>query len=114
MRLPSTLLPDRITVEPYLGNGATGPQYGPPVGVRARIEGKRRVVRRVNAGADIGSDVVSTTSTIIRPSIQVRPESRVTIPLAYSATGRDESYEVLQVIVGKGLRRPAYLELVLG
>jgi len=42
-RVPSSLLPHRLTVTPYLGDDATGaPVYDTPVrGVRARVEPSR-------------------------------------------------------------------------
>lgn len=112
MRVPGTLLRQRIKVEPYLGATAHGPSWGPPMSVRARVEGKRRTVRKVNAGSDIGTDVISTASATIRPTIDIPAESKVTAPNPVS--GREETYEVLDVIVGQGLTGPVYLELLLG
>lgn len=111
--LPSAALRGRVILEPYLGEGATGPTYGPQEGVRARIEYGRRVVRRVNAGPDVGADIVASVRVITRPR-RVRPETKATIPAAHSTTGADETYQVLAVQDGQGLGRPAYTELMLG
>jgi len=105
MRVPSSLLRQQATIEPYQGNTGRGPTWGEPVEVRCRFEGKRRVIRRINAG-DSGSDVISSGSVTIRPTIEVPTESRVTIGT--------RTYEVLDVIVGEGLTRPAWLELLVG
>jgi hypothetical protein len=105
MLVPSSLLRQQATIEPYQGNTGRGPVWGEPVVVRCRFEGKRRVVRRVNAG-DSGSDVISSGSVTIRPGLDVPTESRVTISA--------RTYEVLDVIVGEGLTRPAYIELMVG
>ena len=105
MLVPSSLLRQQATIEPYEGNTGRGPTWGPAVTVRCRFEGKRRAIRRVNAG-DSGSDVISSGSVTIRPGLDVPTESRVTIAA--------RSYEVLDVIVGQGLTRPAYIELLVG
>lgn len=99
--VPTALLPDRITIEAQSGvDGMGRPIYAQPVTVRARVEGKRRTVRRSD-----GTDVISSASAIVRPSVEVAPESRVV------HDGR--TYEVLDVLAGQGLSRPAYRELVL-
>lgn len=46
MRLPRHWLRHTITVEPYLGEGGTGPLYGPPVTVRCHLERMRESARR--------------------------------------------------------------------
>lgn len=100
--IPTSLLPHRITIEPYEGeSGAAGPVYGTSFQARARVEGRRRAVRSAN-----GTDVISSASAIVRPHVNPRPESKVL------HDGR--RYEILEVIVGQGLRRPEYRELVLG
>lgn len=106
MLVPTSLLRQQVTIEPYQGNTATGPTWGPPVTVRCRFEGKRRTIRRANAGTDAGSDVISTGSVTIRPDLDVPTESRATVD--------GHAYEVLDVIVGEGLTQPAYLELLVG
>lgn len=99
-KVPTALLPDTITVEPYQGAGAYGPVYAAAVQIRARVEGRRRTVRRAD-----GTDLISSATAIIRPGTEVATESRV--------THEDRTYEVVDVLIGEGLRRPAYYELVL-
>lgn len=102
MRVPSSLLRSSITVEPYLGAGAYGPSYGTAVTLRARVEGRRRAVRRPD-----GTDVIASATATIRPEgPDVPVESRVV------HAGR--TYEVLDVVLGEGLTRPTYRELILG
>ena len=100
MKVPTSLLRETITVEAFLGTGAYGPSYGAAQSLRARVEGKRRVVRKAD-----GTDLISSATATIRPDVTVATESRVT----HGAN----VYEVVDVIVGEGLTRPAYLELVL-
>lgn len=106
MLVPRSLLRQEATVEPYDGETATGPVWGEPFTLPCRFEGKRRTIRRVNAGADAGNDVISTGSVTIRPDRDIPVLSRVTVD------GR--RYEVFDVLVGEGLTRPAYLELLVG
>lgn len=101
MLVPRSLLNRTITVEPYEGSSAYGPVYGEPVEMRARVEGRRRTVRRPD-----GVDVISQASATIRPGTPVPAESRVTID--------GQAYWVLDVVQGEGLTGPAYVELVLG
>lgn len=102
MKIPDAALREVITVEPYRGSGAYGPIYGDAFTLRARVEGRRRAVRNRE-----GVDVISSASATIRPDAREVPaESKVT------HDGND--YEVLDVIIGEGLTRPAYRELILG
>lgn len=106
--IPNAVLRQRITVEPYLGESAYGPTYGTAVrGIPARVVGKRRAVRKVD-----GTDVISTASISVRPTIDVPVESRVTIP--HPVTGADEIFEVLDVLIAQGLTRPDHLEVLVG
>lgn len=100
MRVPSSLLRETITIEAFLGAAAYGPKYGPATSVKARVEGRRRAVRTAD-----GTDVIASATAIVRPEVEVTPESRVV------HDGR--TYEVLDVLVGEGLTRPAYRELIL-
>ncbi|AGP56824.1 hypothetical protein [Streptomyces rapamycinicus] len=77
MRVPDALLRHRVTVEPYLGDTAYGPTYGPPVpNVRALVAATVRQVRR----ASDGREVVSTAQVITAPGLTCPPGSRVTLP----------------------------------
>jgi hypothetical protein len=101
--VPAWLLRHTATIEPYLGNSATGPLYGPPVTVACFVDAKRRMVRDAT-----GTQVVSNT-TIICPLSTVAPaESKVT-----NANGTNGT--VLQSLRrdGGGLPTPDHLELSL-
>lgn len=66
-----------VTVEPYLGTGAYGPQYGPAVVVKCFLDDSRKLVRAAS-----GSEVISETRFFCDPhslDITIVPESRVTI-----------------------------------
>lgn len=99
--LPGRFLRHAITVEPYQGDGGTGPLYGPPVSVRCFLDAKTRMVRSV-AGRE-----VTSTSTAYCPLATACPaESRVTLPdgrtaLVIAALRRD----------GAGLPTPDHLEV---
>lgn len=102
--VPVGLLVHRITVEPFLGDTAYGPSYGPPVtGIRAFVD---QQTRRVTDPS--GTEVVSG-STALCPLATVAPaQSRVTL-----ADG-----SVTRVINAKprsapGLPVPQHLELQL-
>ncbi|MEU2759389.1 hypothetical protein [Streptomyces sp. NPDC007094] len=76
-RVPRYLLRHRITVEPYLGDSAYGPTYGPAVvDVPALVSAAVRQVRR----ATDGREVVSSTQVITAPGLDCPPGSRVTLP----------------------------------
>lgn len=103
MKVPTSLLPDLIEVEPYLGDGAYGPTYGAPVTMRARVEGRRRAVRTAT-----GIDVIGSAVAF------VRPEAQAHVPVESRVRHGGRTYEVLDVAVGKAMRRPSHLELILG
>lgn len=98
--LPRTLR-HTITIEPYLGDGGTGPLYGPPATTKCFLDAKVRMVRSM-AGRE-----VTSTSTAYCPLATVCPaESRVTLPdgriaLVIAALRRD----------GGGLPTPDHLEV---
>ena len=78
MNLPRWLLRHRIAVEPYAGDTAYGPTYGPPVeDVPALVEWKVRTVR-----APDGRETTSTATVYGLPDLaaQCPPESRITLP----------------------------------
>lgn len=99
--LPRRVFRHRIAIEPYLGDGGTGPLYGPPVSARCFLDAKVRMVRSM-AGRE-----VTSTSTAYCPLATVCPaESRVTLPdgrtaLVIAALRRD----------GGGLPTPDHLEV---
>ncbi|WP_177167334.1 hypothetical protein [Salinibacillus kushneri] len=74
MKIPPFLLPHKATVEPYLGDGAYGPQYGPGVDYKCRIEYNRQLVRDTE-----GREVTSNTQgTFEYKGEKIPPESKVT------------------------------------
>ncbi|MEV2203739.1 hypothetical protein AB0E11_27785 [Streptomyces fradiae] len=75
-RVPRWLLRHRITVEPYVGDSAYGPQYGPPVeDVPALVAETVRTVRDRE-----GREVTSTAQVIAEPDLNCPAESRLTLP----------------------------------
>lgn len=99
--IPSALLPHRVQVQTYLGNGATGPLYSEPVTVRGRLDGTRKMLRDAK-----GVQVVGDAQFIIRPNVTVPVESRIT-----TADGR--VFEVLDVTDGVDLGRTSLRSLTL-
>ncbi|MBC9714075.1 hypothetical protein H9Y04_16040 [Streptomyces sp. TRM66268-LWL] len=76
MNVPQWLLTHRITIEPYLGDSAYGPQYGPPVeDVPALVAKAIRLVRDRE-----GREVTSTAQIIAAPGLDCPAESRITLP----------------------------------
>jgi hypothetical protein len=70
------LLRHRVTVEPYLGDSAYGPRYGPPVaGVPALVALAVRTVRDRE-----GREITSTATVIAGPDLDCPAESRITLP----------------------------------
>lgn len=103
VRIPNTLLRDQLVAEPFLGIGGTGqPVYDVPVTLRARVEGRRRLVRTPD-----GTDVTSTATAFIRPEA---PE----IPANSKITHDGREYGVLDVVHGEGWSRESHRELLLG
>ncbi|MFG2773753.1 hypothetical protein [Streptomyces sp. NPDC048350] len=74
-RVPPSLLRHRIGVEPYLGDGAYGPTYGPLVEHPALVGEAVRMVR-----APDGREVTSSAQIIAAPGLDFPPGSRVTLP----------------------------------
>jgi hypothetical protein len=100
--IPAFLMRHTMIVEPYLGNGAHGPIYGPPVTVMCFVEDKRRLIR----GLD-GSEVVSESTSYCPLGTDAPAESRVQVngrvTTVISAGRRD----------GGGLPTPDHLEVLL-
>jgi hypothetical protein len=93
-----------VTVEPYLGDSAVGPQYAGPVTVRCFLEEKNRLVRAPN-----GREVTSTSTFYCRlDAVTAPPESRVTLPDGRTTT-------VIEQLPhdGGGLPTPDHLEVQL-
>lgn len=106
--IPTAALRQRITVERFTGNGAYGPQYADPVvGVKARVVGKRRTIRRAD-----GTEVISTASVTVRPTLDLPAESRITCP--HPVTGDVETFTVLEVLTSATLSQPFAFEVLVG
>lgn len=101
--IPGWLLRHQITVEPYLGQTAAGPKYGPAVTVRCFLDGKTREVRN-----PAGEVVVSSSTAYARPGTEAPPESRVTLP-----DGRQTRVIAANSRDGAGLPTPDHLEIQL-
>ncbi|MFD4918885.1 hypothetical protein ACFWNR_37495 [Streptomyces virginiae] len=74
-RVPPSLLRHRIGVEPYLGDGAYGPAYGPAAEHPALVSHTVRMIRAAD-----GRAVASTAQIIAAPGLDCPPGSRVTLP----------------------------------
>ncbi|RLU85883.1 hypothetical protein CTZ27_26310 [Streptomyces griseocarneus] len=75
-RLPAFLLRHRISVEPYLGEGAYGARYGARIeDVPALAAETVRMVRAVD-----GREVTSTAQVIADPDLICPVGSRITLP----------------------------------
>ncbi|MFI0906766.1 hypothetical protein ACH4TE_25070 [Streptomyces sioyaensis] len=101
-RVPGWLLRHRITVEPYLGDTAYGPQYGEPVCVPALVAAVRKQV----ADKD-GREVLATAQTIAGPELECPPGSRITLP-----GGRTATAITTAVHTAPGLPVPACVEVM--
>lgn len=104
MSLPGFLLRHEVTVEPYEGDSAYGPQYGALVAVRCFLEEKTRLVR-----APGGDEVTSSATVRCRlDAVTAPPKSRVTLP-----DGRRTTVINFARHDGGGLATPDHLELQL-
>lgn len=75
VKLPRWLLRHTITVEPYQGSGAYGPQYGDPHAAAALVA---ETVKHVRSGT--GEIVVSTAQIYAGPDLDCPVGSRVILP----------------------------------
>ncbi len=103
--IPGFLMVHTITIEPYQGEGGSGPVYGAPVSVRCFREDSRKLVRN-----QLGEQVVSESQAYCPPGTVAPPKSRVTINGTNSRTAfviqaKDRD--------GGGLPTPDHVEVVL-
>lgn len=98
MRPPSRrYFREEVTVEKYLGRGARGSTYDPPVSVLAAIDDRSKVVRRGNG------DEVTTELTVVLPPQATQPGTEVRLDAAQllaeetRVTVRGETATVLAV-----------------
>jgi hypothetical protein len=94
----------RVSVEPYLGDSAYGPKYGPLVaGVRCFLDQQTRLVR-----AKDGREVTSSSTFYAALATVAPPGSRVTLP-----DGRQTTVIAALRRDGAGLGTPDHLEVQL-
>jgi hypothetical protein len=101
--IPGWLLRHMVTIEPYLGEGANGPTYGPPVTVRAFADEQTRTVR-----APDGTTSTSSATVYARLGTDAPQQSRVVLP-----SGRQTTVMAALRRDGGGLPVPDHLELQL-
>ncbi|MFM9368141.1 hypothetical protein [Streptomyces sp. Da 82-17] len=81
-RVPGRLLRHRIAVEPYLGDSAYGPRFGPQVvGIPALVAA---VCEQITDPE--GRKVIATAQIIASPDLDCPPGSRITLPDGRTAT----------------------------
>ena len=102
MKIPGWMLRHEVTIEPYLGQSATGPRYGPPVPVRCFVDESRRLVRN-----EAGEQVVSESTVFCRLGTTAPPKSRVNV------RGREAFVITAKQRDASGLPTPDHLELAL-
>lgn len=100
MKIPTAVLRETLSVEAFEGSSAYGPVYSDPETVKARVEGKRRLVRSTS-----GTDLISSATAYVRPEVDKPIGSRV--------THGDRVYELVDVLPGEGLTGPALFEWLL-
>lgn len=108
VNIPSFLLQHQITLEPYLGQSANGPTYGPPIPVRALVDEQTREIRdphgdKVVSGATVYCrlDGVPVPGSVVIPVL-----SRVTL-----ADGRQTRVIQTYRHDGGNLGTPNHLEI---
>ena len=104
--LPRFLLRNEVTVEPYQGNTANGPLYGPGVAVACYLEDGRQITRR-----DDGTEATSIARFFTRLDALpdgLAPSSRVTLP-----DGRKTSVIQAARYDGAGLPTPDHWQVSL-
>lgn len=101
-RVPRWLLRHRITIEPYEGDSAYGPVFGPPVvDVPALVSEDVRLVR-----APDGRQVVSSATVVLDLDTTVPAGSRITLP-----SGRTTVPITVSIVDAPGLPVPAHREV---
>ncbi|MFI6909656.1 hypothetical protein ACIBKY_50935 [Nonomuraea sp. NPDC050394] len=99
--LPAWLLRHQAVIEPYLGDSAYGPIYGPAVTVVCLADDERRMVRDAE-----GSEVVSELTLYLLPGTVCPAGSRV------SVNGRTTTVIGSYIRDGGGLPTPDHVEAV--
>lgn len=101
-RVPGWLLRHRVTIEPYLGDSAYGPTFGPPCELPALVS----AVRRQLVDKD-GREVTATAQIIAAPDLDCPPGSRITLP-----GGRTTTAIEVHAHTAPGLPVPASTEVM--
>ncbi|MDF5756657.1 hypothetical protein [Spongiactinospora sp. TRM90649] len=99
--LPAWLLRHRVIIEPYLGDGAYGPVFGPAAVHPCLADDERKMVRDAE-----GSEVVSELTLYLMPGVVCPAGSRVTV------NGRSTTVIGSYVRDGGGLPTPDHVEAV--
>jgi hypothetical protein len=74
------LMPQTVSIEVAAGQNEYGERtYGAPVEVRARVEGRTRVVTTMT-----GEERVSTSTVYLGEVVCVGPNDRITLPAGYT------------------------------
>lgn len=103
MKIPTKILVNRATVEPYLGAGATGPRFGTPLrDVKCRLDSNEQVTVQGSGG----TQVVARATMYVRPQDRMANQSRVMID--------GQRYEALDVEPINGPLRVAGYKVALG
>jgi hypothetical protein len=100
--LPGFLKRHSLTVQPYLGPGAYGPQYGPAFTVKGFRDDARRLVR-----APSGDEVISETTFYCDLGVTIPPESLVLVG------SRSTTVITVKTRDPGGLPAPQHLEVIL-
>ena len=103
MNIPGFLLRHTVTVEPYLGTGAYGAQYGPSVALKCLRDDDRKLVRSPE-----GEEVLTRASLYCLPTANVPIHSRVTLQ-----DGQQGTVFATRLFDGGGLATPNHLEVSL-
>ncbi|GAA2825356.1 hypothetical protein RMN57_13245 [Kitasatospora sp. CM 4170] len=101
--IPGWLLRHQVSVEPYLGDSAYGPRYGPLVVVRCFLDQATRLVRAAD-----GREVTSSSTVYARLDTVAPAGSRITLP-----DGRHTTVIAALRRDGSGLGTPDHLEVQL-
>ncbi len=99
--LPDWLLRHEAVIEPFEGEGAYGPLFGPPVTAKCLVDDERRLVRDAQ-----GLETVSDTTIFFAPGTRCPEGSRVTV------NGRVTTVIASFSRDGGGLPTPDHVEVV--
>jgi len=95
--IPSALLRQMVSIEPYLGETASGPDFGDAVTVAGRLRPSRRWVSTTP-----GSDALLSDATL-----ELRPQTAIGVGDRITCEG--EIYRVMAVAEHRGLSRAEFI-----